>query len=117
MDNVQEIFIENLKSFRKSRRITQAKLAEFCNVSNGTIGNIECGKTKPSFDLMVQMASVLNISVADFFISSTSQISNEQIPMANISALDQNLKNSIDTLKNKIHAAVDKSFDAWKSPL
>lgn len=47
--------------------MTQAQLAEYCNVSNGTIGNIECGITKPSFDLIIKIADILKISPAEFF--------------------------------------------------
>ena len=59
MVNYQTCFIENLKYYRKEKRITQAELAEKCNVSNGTIGNIESGITKPSFDLIIQISKVL----------------------------------------------------------
>lgn len=59
MEKYQQIFISNLKYFRLLRNLSQAKFAELCNVSTGTIGNIECGLAKPSFDLLIQMAAVL----------------------------------------------------------
>ena len=36
--------------------------------SNGTIGNIECGLTKPSFDLILQIAEVLEIKPELLFV-------------------------------------------------
>ncbi|MBQ3798891.1 MAG: helix-turn-helix transcriptional regulator [Treponema sp.] len=64
MDQYQQEFIENLKKYRKKRGLSQERLAELCNVSTGTIGNIECGIGKPSFDLLVTMANVLGIHPA-----------------------------------------------------
>ena len=53
MIDYQKCFIENMKFYRKQKGLSQAQLAEACDVSNGTIGNIECGATKPSFDLII----------------------------------------------------------------
>lgn len=61
----------NLKYFRLEKHISQAQLAETCDVATGTIGNIECGIAKPSFDLIVAMANALKVSPADFFLSAT----------------------------------------------
>lgn len=47
--------------------MSQAELAESCDVSNGTIGNIECGVTKPSFDLIFLISKALSIHPADLF--------------------------------------------------
>ena len=64
MDKYQQEFIDNLKKRRKSRGLSQEKLAELCEVATGTIGNIECGLAKPSFDLLITMANVLGIHPA-----------------------------------------------------
>lgn len=61
MIDYQKCFIENLKFYRKQKRFSQGDLAEACDVSNGTIGNIECGLTKPSFDLLIKIAESLEI--------------------------------------------------------
>lgn len=61
MADYHKCFIENMKLYRKKKGLSQAQLAESCDVSNGTIGNIECGLTKPSFDLILQIAEVLEI--------------------------------------------------------
>ena len=67
MTSYQANFIQNLKFYRKRANISQAELAEKCNVSNGTIGNIECGMTKPSFDLIFSIATALKIPTEDLF--------------------------------------------------
>ena len=61
MEKYQQELIKNVKKYRAARMLSQAQFAELCNVSTGTIGNIECGVAKPSFDLLVTMADVLGI--------------------------------------------------------
>ena len=60
MDDYHREFIENLKRIRTKKNITQAQLAEMCGVSTGTIGNIECGLAKPSFDLIISISKNLD---------------------------------------------------------
>lgn len=69
MIDYQKCFIANMKYYRKRKGISQAQLAEECDVSNGTIGNIECGITKPSFDLILQIAEHLEIKPELLFCS------------------------------------------------
>jgi len=57
----QELFIVNLKEFRKSRKISQAKLAEMCESSQAYIAEIEVGKKFPSPEMIERIASVLDI--------------------------------------------------------
>ena len=57
----QELFITNLKDFRKSRKISQAKLAEICESSQAYIAEIEVGKKFPSPDMIEKIAASLGI--------------------------------------------------------
>ncbi|MDR0443937.1 MAG: helix-turn-helix transcriptional regulator [Treponema sp.] len=38
---LKQIFINNLKEFRKKEGLTQVKLAEYCNTGTSYIGDIE----------------------------------------------------------------------------
>ena len=67
MTDYQANFIQKLRFFRKRSGLSQAKLAELCDVSTGTIGNIESGLTKPSFDLIIQIALSVKVSPAELF--------------------------------------------------
>lgn len=69
MIDYQQCFIDNMKFYRRKKRISQSQLAEACNVSNGTIGNIECGITKPSFDLILLIADRLGVKPELLFYS------------------------------------------------
>jgi len=57
----QELFIINLKDFRKSRKLSQARLAEICNSSQAYIAEIEVGKKFPSPEMIEKIASVLGV--------------------------------------------------------
>jgi len=57
----QEIFIINLKIFRKNRRISQKKLATLCESSQAYIAEIEVGKKFPSPNMIERIASALDI--------------------------------------------------------
>lgn len=73
MANYQQEFISNLKKYRKEKKLTQAQLSELCDVTTSTIGNIECGIAKPSFDLILDIATVLGIHPALLFSSNPIQ--------------------------------------------
>lgn len=67
MDQYQKDFVYNLKSYRKGKKLSQARLSELCDVATGTISNIECGLSKPSFDLIIRISKVLEINPAQLF--------------------------------------------------
>lgn len=60
--DLQDIFISNLKRYRKELHLTQEKLAELCNTETSYIGQIETRKRFPSLSFIERLASSLNIS-------------------------------------------------------
>lgn len=106
----QKIFVNNLKYYRKINSISQQKLAELCNVSVGTIGNIESYITKPSFDLIINISKQLNITPDLLFRKETPSFISE-IEKKNIKKfLDQfsnSVNNSINQLINQINDLLD----------
>lgn len=97
MIDYQKVFITNLKALRKKRSLTQWRLAELCEISNGTIGNIECGVTKPSFDLLIKLAKVLKTSPAQFFYC------NENESLSQEERLSRIKKNIIDFIEKEFN--------------
>lgn len=73
MDNYFEEFRLNLKYYRELKGWTQSELAIQVNSSKGTIGNIESGKAKPSFDIIISLATALEIHPADLFLRDSSK--------------------------------------------
>lgn len=57
----QELFITNLKGYRKLRKLSQLRLAEQCNSSQTYIAEIEVGKKFPSPDMIERISAVLQI--------------------------------------------------------
>lgn len=109
MADYQKCFIENLKYYRKLKRVSQAQLAEMCDVSNGTIGNIESGITKPSFDLILQLSVALGIKPENLFHTTESLPKAEKLNVDNFSkeqlkkikaVLNSSIANVIKTLEN-----------------
>ena len=64
---LKQIFIQNLKEFRKKEGFSQMKLAEYCNTATSYIGDIEIGRRFPSIDMIEKIASALKIEPYFFF--------------------------------------------------
>lgn len=92
MDKYFDDFRMNMKFYREQAGFSQTYLSILCNCGTGTIGGIESGKAKPSFDMMIKIANALNINPADFFIRNASKNKNE---------LRKSLKSEFDSILNK----------------
>jgi transcriptional regulator with XRE-family HTH domain len=64
---LKQIFINNLKEFRKKEGFTQMKLAELCNTSPSYIGEIEIGRKFPSAEMIEKLAETLRIEPYHLF--------------------------------------------------
>ena len=64
---IQELFIVNLKAYRKLCKISQTQLADLCNSSTGYIGEIESGKRFPSIKMIERLADALGIESWNLF--------------------------------------------------
>jgi transcriptional regulator with XRE-family HTH domain len=58
---LKNLFIGNLKKYRKLRGVSQMKLAELCDTSTSYIGQIEIGNRFPSIEMIEKMAKSLQI--------------------------------------------------------
>lgn len=68
-----ENFRLNMKYYREKLGISQSQLSIICDCGTGTIGGIESGKAKPSFDMLIKIAEALKITPADLFIRDVSK--------------------------------------------
>lgn len=88
---------ERIKRARKSRGITQEKLAEQLNVSIGYVSQVERGITKISLDLLGAISSILDCDVGSL-VSESATRSNEYMEseiMNEIKKLDYRKKKFI----------------------
>ena len=76
---IQELFIVNLKAYRKLHKISQTQLAELCDSSTGYIGEIESGKRFPSVNMIERIASALGIESWHLFKNEPITSSNSSI--------------------------------------
>lgn len=67
-----------LKELLKEKGISGKDLAEKVNVSENTISFIATGKTQPRFDLLKQIAEVLDVDIRELFIP-TKEVNKETI--------------------------------------
>lgn len=66
-------FRMNMKYYREKLGISQMQLSILCDCGTGTIGGIESGKAKPSFDMMIKISQALKVTPADLFIRDISK--------------------------------------------
>jgi len=101
---IQELFIANLKAYRKLRKISQLQLADLCDSSTGYIGEIETGKRFPSVSMIERIASALGVESWHLF-------KNEPInpaPQSNLAKLAPSQKKDLIKMAN---SALSKILD------
>ncbi len=69
---------KRIRAERKKRELTQDKLAEAVGITPKHLGNIESGKSNPSFMLMKEIAEFMNISL-DVFLDPVPEITKSSI--------------------------------------
>lgn len=94
MNSYLEDFRMNIKYYREKLGLSQTELSIQCDCGTGTIGGIESGKAKPSFEMMIRIAEALKVHPADLFLRDTSK------PKSQIRA----------ELKEKINSVIDETF-------
>ena len=93
MDNYLDEFRMNVKYYREKLDLSQTQLSILCDCGTGTIGGLESGKAKPSFDMMIKIAQALKVTPADLFIRDISKSKTE---------LKQELKQQFERILGKL---------------
>lgn len=62
-----EQFGKRLRQIRKGHKLKIAQLAERSDTGVKHLGRVERGEKQPSFDLIIALASAMNVSPAKFF--------------------------------------------------
>jgi len=87
---IQELFINNLKAYRKLRRISQTQLASLCDSSTGYIGEIESGKRFPSVNMIERIAEALEIESWNLFKNEPINLSSSGSPSVKLAPTQKN---------------------------
>jgi transcriptional regulator with XRE-family HTH domain len=111
---LQEIFISNLKKYRKKKGVSQMVLANLCDTSGNYIGEIETGRRIPSFDKIEKIASALHINAYQLFVEEKLNENENKEPKTKdcLENLPLDVKKEIVSyLADTIYNSIEKSFD------
>ena len=107
--DLDQLFIHNLKKYRKMKGLSQKTLAERCNAAHSYIRQIESGKGKPSFSFIEKLSNALNIDAYLLFYDETMEQGDmyphadnmEAIKMNFLTKMNKELEKVIDQLKKQ----------------
>lgn len=57
------IFLKRLKKLRKNKGLKQQELAEILGIKRNTYSDWENGKTEPSFENLIKLVDLLEVSI------------------------------------------------------
>ncbi len=66
-NSLRRAFGRHLRQIRKLRNLTQEKLGEKAEISYKYIGEMERGEVNPSFDILIRLIQVLEVSPDELF--------------------------------------------------
>jgi transcriptional regulator with XRE-family HTH domain len=98
--DLDQLFVHNLRKYRKSRELSQKTLAERCNAAHSYIRQIESGKGKPSFDFIKKLCIALDIDAYQLFYDETMMLGDKPLYV-----------NDMTTIKENFLSAVEKELD------
>jgi transcriptional regulator with XRE-family HTH domain len=71
--NFDQLFVHNVRKWRKNRGLSQKSLAERCNAAHSYIRQLESGSGKPSFAFIGKLADALGIEAYQLFYDETAE--------------------------------------------
>ncbi|WP_423815920.1 helix-turn-helix domain-containing protein [Salinibacter altiplanensis] len=66
-EELRRKFGRRIRATRRSRDVTQEKLAEYCGLSPEYISHIERGRASPSFDVIAELSEELEVHPQTLF--------------------------------------------------
>lgn len=67
------VFSNNLRAFRRAHGYTQVEMSELLHIQRQTYCNYENGRRMPSWDMLAEIASILDISLDSLIRGSLSE--------------------------------------------
>jgi transcriptional regulator with XRE-family HTH domain len=111
---LKQIFIVNLRNFRKLEGISQMKLAEMCGTDVSYIGQIEIGRRFPSIGMIEKIAAALRLEPYRLFMNEPGVIYGEPDETADfLAGIPQKVRENIIT---RLNTAISTSVAATLSP-
>ena len=96
MTDLRKVLASNLKLYRKTLGISQAKLAEMANITDNYIALIECGKRFPSINMLEKIANALEKDTLELFsIKPIEKTKNELLKAAILADIEHIITNRL----------------------
>ena len=92
---LKDVFVQNLRKYRRRRKISQAALADICDTSTSYIGQIEIGNRFPSLDMVDKIAKALQIKPHLLFAIETDELITETMPLGKGERLSDGIKDEL----------------------
>lgn len=74
-NELNKLYIENIKKIRTEKKLSQEKLAELSNLSSPFISDIENGKKWGSFETLVSIANALEVEPYELLLPPKTNVS------------------------------------------
>ena len=98
---LNEIYIQNIKRFRKSNDLSQETLSEKAGISPSFLSDIENGKKWGSFETLVSLANALEVEPYELLLPPQTNISYDTKRTKDLmNRLRKNLGEVVDTLED-----------------
>ena len=103
MTHFQELFIENLRFWRKKRGISQLKLSEMVNISPNYLNAVENGKNFPSPEVIQNISDTLEILPYQLFLEHPADAASPPVNamISELMGIKQRIVKEIDALIKK----------------
>lgn len=90
--------IENIKAIRKAKGLSQKDLAEKSSLTPSQFSLIENGKQQPGINILVRIASALEVEVGEFFMNPDVSKRSFQDKLELMKNLPENERSAIETM-------------------
>jgi transcriptional regulator with XRE-family HTH domain len=101
MTHFQRIFIENLRFWRKKRKISQLKLSEMVNISPNYLNAVENGKNFPSPEVIQNISTVLEVLPYQLFLEYPAEETPVNTAVSDLLAVKERLIKEINDMLKK----------------
>lgn len=90
MSDFKKLLGKKIQSIRKSKKLTQERLAELIDIETPSLSYLETGKYAPSIETLQKLSQVLGVKPWEFYYFD--EISDQEMKDEIIKALDGNQK-------------------------
>jgi transcriptional regulator with XRE-family HTH domain len=97
--NIKAVFGENLKLYRKAKKLSQDQLSEKVDISVKHLSSIERGLTFVSADLLEKLAFTVEVPVFYFFVNEKEVFCNDSMLNTIDRIIEKNLIKTIEEIK------------------